>query len=112
SWDHPNMPWDNTCLHLVSFNKNNLCRTKPIDKNAWISQPQFDSKGNLYFIKEGENGFANICKFNYETETSSIVLENEREYASPAWNFGTRTYALYEDKVIASSWQNGKMQLE
>lgn len=109
SWNHPNMPWDNTNLHLGQVSTQGF-DFKIVQEGTWISQPQFDASGKLYFIKELAHGFSNICSLN--EGSFQVELKNDSEYASPAWNFGVRTYALYNDKIIASYWENGKNTLE
>lgn len=107
SWSHPNMPWDDTELNLGEF-KDNSFKSKVIDSKAWISEPQFDKDGRLFYIKE-DSEFSNLYFYD---GVINLFHKNDREYSNPGWNFGTKSYALHNDFVIASSWKDGVMQLE
>lgn len=106
SWNHPNMPWDETKLSLLNFKTK---ETSTIDQGTWISEPRFHSTGDLFYIKE-EREYSNI--FCYNNQEKKCVYESQKEYASPAWNFGNKSFVCYKDKVIATYWRDGQMGLE
>ena len=61
SWNHPNMPWDGTELHVAELGKDGLGKLTTIAGGATESvlEPQWDADGTLYFISD-RSGYWNL----------------------------------------------------
>jgi len=96
-WNHPNMPWDETCLIVCDIDKNgNLKNKKKIagGKNESIFQPMFGIDNFLYFISDKTN-WSNI--YRYKTKVEAIY-KKQAEFGYPAWLFSFSTYCFVEDE--------------
>jgi dipeptidyl aminopeptidase/acylaminoacyl peptidase len=87
AWDHPNMPWDGTELHLDG---------KVVDGGSEISiwQPHWSSDGRLHWASD-ETGYWQLYR---EGERLTDV---EAELGYPQWMLGGSTYAFLADGAIA-----------
>ena len=92
TWNHPNMPWDQTELWLDG---------RPIAGGASIFQPEWSPTGDLHFISD-QSGWWNL----YRCRAGKIesLLEMPAEFGAPQWNFGMSTYAFLADGRIACAF--------
>ena len=105
SWDHPDMPWDETSLWLADIDpEGQLCNTRQISGGRFgaqkisVQQPRFSPAGILYFISD-QSGWWNL--YRWEDETATIAHELAAEFGLPHWVFGTCTYQfLSEDQLL------------
>ncbi|GAB5588125.1 hypothetical protein Unana1_03025 [Umbelopsis nana] len=101
SWNHPNMPWDFTKLHIATVTYNNAAQVTDDhcvvgDKtDESIMQPRYASDGTLYVISD-RSGFWNIYK--YHNEDIQLVLPEalEQEFGGPTWTFGQSDYRPFQ----------------
>ncbi|MCG3148117.1 MAG: hypothetical protein PCFJNLEI_01559 [Verrucomicrobiae bacterium] len=89
TWNHPNLPWDETELWLDG---------QKIAGGASIFQPQFAPDGTLHFVSD-QNNWWNI--YRYRDSQIEPVLEMEAELGVPQCVFGLSTYAFLADGRIA-----------
>lgn len=121
AWNHPNMPWDNTTLHLGTLESTAQTITfteKPLrePQNESVFQPQWSPQNDLFFVSDINNWW-NIYSYNrsdIETATTSIYEAKqhtalEAEFAFPLWNFNMSTYGFLNDhKIFAIYNQNSE----
>lgn len=96
TWNHPQMPWDGTYLHLAELNQNialSNCKLIAGDINESICQPSFGDQGEIYFVSDKANWW-NL--YRYADGEITRVLMIDAEVAYPAWIFATRSYVLLE----------------
>jgi dipeptidyl aminopeptidase/acylaminoacyl peptidase len=94
TWDHPNMPWDGSQLHLANLDKDgNITRIVGIlgGIDESIFQPCWDPDGSFYFVSD-RTGWWNI--YRYANAQTRPVLEKHAEFGLPQWVFGMSTYAV------------------
>jgi len=91
SWNHPDMPWDRTCLWLADLDQNGqaLNSRKIQDEEASIFQPQWSPDHKLYFSSDGENGWWNIHRWN--GDAAEMLCSFEAEFGLPQWQFAMST---------------------
>lgn len=112
TWNHPDMPWDNTELwtariagdgSLTDFNK-----VAGGDGQS-ILEPKWSPAGDLYYISD-ESNWWNIKRVkNGSIET---VIEMDAEFTSPNWAFGQSDYDFVDaTNIICDYTQNGVWHL-
>lgn len=126
SWQHPNMPWDQTELWLGKLLPDGtLSDTKKLlgnDADGSTVQPTWNRSGELYCVNDRDEWW-NIQKASlddYEASKHgasehalrSPIRTNTAEYATPLWVFGMQNYALLENGILASYTRNGLWHLE
>ncbi len=101
SWDHPNMPWDNTSLMMGKFDAQSgaLGDVSLVDGgvDACICQPLFGPAGELVYVRDGSgptpaSDYWNIYKAGDEGPVA--ITEDLHEYGAPHWVFGYRRLAV------------------
>ena len=101
SWDHPNMPWEGTTLHLVDFDAEGRLGTPRViagGPNESVLQPSWSPEGELHFVSD-RNGWWNLyCRTGGEAR---LVLEMEAEFARPQWAFDPASYGFLDGGRIA-----------
>ncbi|MQG08802.1 MAG: S9 family peptidase, partial [SAR202 cluster bacterium] len=106
-WDHPNMPWDGNELYIADFDSQNISNKLKIDGSTNISivQPEWTDKGELIYISD-DSGWWNLKK--YSDQKTSYILKEEIDHGGPAWQFGFRTYFVYQDFIFLKGSSNDK----
>lgn len=107
TWQHPNMPWDNTQLWLGDVdNKGVVINVKQVamEQSGSIIQPLFSPSGQLYFIADYSNWW-NIYRLN-ELGEAEIVLAQKGEFAVANWHLGNHNYAFESDQTIVASYNH------
>ncbi len=106
TWDHPNMPWDATQLHLARLNDDgNLGGSEIIagGQNESVFQPLWDPDGSIYFVSD-RNDWWNI--YRYSNAQSSCVLEMQAEFGLPQWVFGMSTYTVLNSGDLMATFSD------
>ena len=114
TWNHPNMPWDETELWVAGINDAGLLEQP--EKVAGGNQesifhPQWSPDGELYFVSE-RSGWWNLYRLS-EAGIVEPVVQMEAEFGMPQWGFGMSTYAFESREQIVCSfvekgiWQPG-----
>jgi dipeptidyl aminopeptidase/acylaminoacyl peptidase len=111
TWNHPNLPWDETELWLDG-------RKIAGGAGESIFQPQWSPDGVLHFISD-RTGWWNL--YRYHRGRIEPVIQLDAELGVPQWAFGLSTYAFLADGRIAvavnyrGTWQlalfNGALDL-
>lgn len=107
SWNHPNMPWDNTELWVADFTEGALQNAKKINKqeNESIQQPKWSKQNELYFISD-RTGWWNLYK--QEKEGNQINLcPLDAEFGVPPWVFGNSNYDFLNEYIVTTYVKNG-----
>lgn len=96
SWDHPDMPWDQTRLWLAQLDAAGMPLT-PIkvagEVDESVQQPRFSPTGELYFISD-LTGWWNIYVYDAVLSRGRPVCLKAAEFGVPAWGFGTSTFSF------------------
>jgi dipeptidyl aminopeptidase/acylaminoacyl peptidase len=110
-WDHPNMPWDGTQLHLADFEDRRLGPATVVAGGAdeSILQPTWVAPGHLLFASD-RSGWWNL--YSYDASGEYCIHPDEAEYAQPPWVFNMRSFALLDARHIACQRiEDGRAQL-
>lgn len=113
SWNHPDMPWDNTTLWLSPIDQTGqLSAPVAVAGNGReaIFQPQWSPDNQLYFVSDRDNWW-NIYQWHPESGITPIQPMNA-EFATPLWVLGMSTYGFTADGTIVCCYScEGKWQL-
>jgi dipeptidyl aminopeptidase/acylaminoacyl peptidase len=112
TWNHPNMPWDDTELWTARIaGDGSLSDFQKIagGDGQSILQPKWSPDGVLYYVSD-ESNWWNIKRFkDGKTET---VVAMDAEFASPNWVFGQSNYDFVNASTIFCNYtKNGSWYL-
>ena len=113
TWNHPNMPWEESELWLGRFGEDGLLENSERiagGSNESIFQPEWSPDGLLYFVSD-RSGWWNLYRVN-EGGAIENVCEMKAEFGVPQWGFGMSTYAFESaEKIVCSYIENGISRL-
>jgi len=105
SWNHPNMPWDQTSLWTADIDeKGDITNVTSIldNENESIYQPAWCPDGELHFVSD-RSGWWNIY---------SAITPTDAEFGYPQWQFGTSSYAFIDANTLFAAFvQDGREHL-
>ncbi|MGB5143883.1 MAG: S9 family peptidase [Shewanella indica] len=105
TWEHPNMPWDNTQLWLGDLNRKgqltNIRQIAPERKGA-LMQPLFSPNGVLYFIADYDNWW-NLYRLDGKGDIEQVT-QLKAEIGGPAWKLGQHAYAFENENTLIASF--------
>lgn len=112
TWDHPNMPWDVTSLHVAALSETGtingiteLAQPAP----GSIVQPRWAPDGRLYFVADWTDWW-NL--YRYDDGKGTPICPLKAEFASPPWTFGQSSFVFRSPgEAIVSYTVNGTWQL-
>ena len=109
TWQHPNMPWDNTELIVAKMaDEGHLYDIQRVDGNSDSSktQPLFVTSKKLFFLSD-ESGYWNLKSYDLNTERHDLKSENvyqiEADCCGPPWVTGKRNFSLIDSSEVAIS---------
>lgn len=119
SWDHPDMPWDGTCLWLADVHADGALDTPVLvagGRRESIFQPSWSPAGELHFVSD-RSGWWNLYRRRgapgeFGTSGAAAAIDAlhpmAAEFGRAQWNFGTSTYGFEADgNLICSYVQEG-----
>ena len=108
TWNHPNMPWENTELWVGTLNEDGtIDQPKQIagGHNESIFQPKWSPDHKLYYVSD-RNGWWNL--YYLQNGKTKPLFNMEAEFGLPQWVFGMSTYGFASaEKLICTYTQNG-----
>jgi dipeptidyl aminopeptidase/acylaminoacyl peptidase len=120
SWNHPNMPWDGSVLHVAEVLVDGevlptIDKIEALDGAGDISvfQPEFSQDSKAIYYTSDREGFGQIWRVQIETGERRRLTFSEQEFAQPAWVQDLRTYALIEndEKALVIVNRHGFMSM-
>jgi dipeptidyl aminopeptidase/acylaminoacyl peptidase len=102
TWNHPNMPWDDSELWVVDVQADGSLRN--FQKVAGgpqesVFQPQWSPDGRLYFVSD-RSGWWNLHR--WQGHGSEPLHPIEAEFGLAQWVFGMSTYAFASPEQLVS----------
>jgi dipeptidyl aminopeptidase/acylaminoacyl peptidase len=99
AWDHPNMPWDSTALHVGRPGADGMTELQTVAGGSLspgesVLEPVWDSDGTLYFLSD-RSGYWNL--YRWRGGPVEQVTMGDADLGGPLWNLGLSTYALTKD---------------
>ena len=116
SWNHPNMPWDNTQLWLAKLdNAGQITFAEHMTgmSESSIIQPEWSPNGQLYYVCD-RNGWWNLYRLDMKRRelSSEPIVSMSAEFGQPQWVFGMSNYGfISEDQICCFYSKNGVWQL-
>lgn len=112
TWNHPNMPWDETECWVAKLNTQGELQDHALvagGNQKSIFQAQWSPSGDLYWVSD-QNNWWNLFRMR-EGQVEQVSTLNA-EFATPQWVFGMSTYGFIDDKNLLCCFsQNGQWQL-
>ena len=105
TWNHPNMPWDGTEIHVAdiladgSLGPDQLVAGGPDES---IFQPSWSPDGVLHFVSD-RSGFWNLYALRQGGAENLQPLD--AEFGVPQWQFAMTTYAFIGPGRLACSYE-------
>jgi dipeptidyl aminopeptidase/acylaminoacyl peptidase len=106
SWEHPQMPWDGTQLHVAALQDGVAADPRTIAGSATTSilQPEWLDTEHLLFVSD-ESGWWNPCLWSEEDGPRSVLPEGSeyaaQEFAGAMWSLGDTWYTVLDpDHVL------------
>lgn len=108
AWDHPNMPWDATTLHIATLDAGGaIARTYdvcPASEGFAVNQPVWAEDGSLYYLSDEPGDWS---LYRWRAGTRELVAHLDGEIGSPQWNFRTRSYDIAGNRAVAILTKEG-----
>ena len=108
SWNHPNLPWDQTRLWRARLNPDgSLTQSELIagESPESICQPEWSPNGVLYFVSDRSNWW-NLYRVN-PSGGIDCVWAMEAEFAYPHWIFAISLYGFASETDIITAYTQG-----
>ncbi len=109
SWDHPDMPWDSTHLHLAALADDATAvsgeRVVAGGPGESVIQPQWRSDGVLHFVSD-RTGWWNV--YALDDGDGVAVTHVAQDIGTPAWVFAMARYAFLDDgRIVFAATDTG-----
>jgi dipeptidyl aminopeptidase/acylaminoacyl peptidase len=114
TWDHPDMPWDETVLWLGDIDEQGLLINiqqvaggQQDGNKVSLQQPCFSPSGELYFVSD-KTGWWNLYRLDKNNSPGSEIniCTLEAEFGLPHWVFAMHTYIFRNDNQILCIYSN------
>jgi len=104
TWNHPNMPWDETELWFADVGADGS-----VESPHWIAggsgtsvfQPSWSPEGELWFVADPD-GWWNLHRWTEGRITCPLRME--AEFGMPQWVFRMRTYGFAGGGTLVCTW--------
>ncbi|HJT58256.1 MAG TPA: S9 family peptidase [Ktedonobacteraceae bacterium] len=104
TWNHPNMPWDNTELWVAQIEEDGSI-VEPMrvagGNGESIFQPEWSPDGILHFVSD-RTGWWNL--YRWQDENIVALHPMEAEFGLPQWSFSYTTYAFVSSQTLICSY--------
>ena len=104
AWNHPNMPWNQTELRLITLDDNGRGLPFPVsettllaDANTAIFQPEFSPDGRYLSYISDVTGWGHLYLYDMESGEHQQITSGAVEHMIPAWSQGLYTYGWTGD---------------
>ena len=101
TWNHPDMPWDRTVLHVAEVRGNGTLGEplRVAGGETAVLEPLWAADGTLYFIDESAVGTSGEWwnLHAWDGNATRTVAPMARELGGPLWQLGMRTVLLAGD---------------
>jgi len=122
SWNHPNMPWDETELWLAQLDASGLpgrpelvAGGQSLGHQESVFQPSWQHNGDLYFVSDRSNWWQLYRRRSVDGTVEAVCRSGafgECEFGRPQWQFGMSTYGFLDDNTLLCCFtRNGSWSL-
>jgi dipeptidyl aminopeptidase/acylaminoacyl peptidase len=114
TWNHPDMPWDATQLHVADLSMTGgLSAQKTVAGDARresVVQPAWSPEGRLHFCTD-RNNWWNIHRLTDTGAVEAVTALTDGEIGGPHWVFGEKYFDFMPDGgIIAALSKDGQTQ--
>ncbi|PMC76095.1 prolyl oligopeptidase family serine peptidase [Brachybacterium sp. UMB0905] len=111
SWEHPQMPWDGTELHVAPLVAGSAGEGQVIagDTGTSVLQPQWLDAERLLFLSDA-SGWWNPWLWS-AADGARQVLELDQEFGGPLWALGTTWYRVLDPDTALVTYGRAATQL-
>jgi dipeptidyl aminopeptidase/acylaminoacyl peptidase len=113
TWDHPNMPWDESEVWSGELGQDRDGRPSVTSRrrvaggpSESATEPKFSPDGSLVFISD-RTGWWNVYAAAPDGEPDRLLAAMEHDLGAPDWVFGTSSFAVAHDGTILGTWFDG-----
>ena len=102
SWNHPNMPWDATVLHVHHLDGASLGDEVVVLGNgaeAWV-EPGWTPDGRLFACSDRDDWW-NLYEIDLASGALAPIISGPFEIPTPSWVFGMQRWALTDAGMAA-----------
>lgn len=110
SWQHPDMPWDATQLHVADLTDTGVENAETVagaDTPESVVQPDWSPDGVLHFCSDRTDWW-NIYRLEDDGTTTEVTKLTDGEIGGPMWGLGSTYYRFTDDGIIADLSRHGK----
>lgn len=112
TWNHPNMPWDETQLWVAEFGADGSVenpRKVAGEQGESVIEPVWSPSGELFYVSDQSNWW-NIYRLKGGKAVS--VCPMDAEFGGPSWALGMSDYDFLDaNTLVATYTQNGRRYL-
>ena len=111
-WNHPNMPWDGTQLHLAEVAGNGQLEDTVIAgaQDISIMQPEWVDEDRIAYVSD-ESGWWNPYIHQVSSARATRLVDRAAEFAGPLWQVGSAWYVLEDQRTLLCSYGTGTTKL-
>ncbi|TAP28156.1 S9 family peptidase [Arthrobacter sp. S41] len=112
SWEHPNMPWDSTNLHLAEMTEAGVLNSNIIagGEDVSVMQPEWLDDDRIAFISDA-SGWWNPYVYQDGSSRTTRLVDRPAEFAGPLWQLGTSWYLVENPHSLLCSYGTGTKSL-
>lgn len=107
SWDHPNMPWDDTTLWVAEVRPDGgLADVRAVagEPGVSVGEPRWLPDGRLCFLSD-RTGWTNLYALDVGTSSAPVALFPDRsDFGAPRWTLGASSYAPIDETRLVCTW--------
>jgi dipeptidyl aminopeptidase/acylaminoacyl peptidase len=104
AWNHPNMPWDGTELHVAELTADLTVRDDRLvagGNDESVLQPCFAPDGRLHFASD-RTGWWNL--YVDDGSGGTPLVPTDADFAGPAWTLGQSDFVFLDDGTLVTTW--------
>jgi dipeptidyl aminopeptidase/acylaminoacyl peptidase len=110
TWDHPDMPWNGTVLHLAELDAQGMPQAPKVvagSRSESVFQPEWLDDSTLLFVSD-RSGWWNLYAYDLASGATRPLAPMAAEFGMPQWVFGMSTYAVAgRDRLVCSYSEAG-----
>ena len=101
SWEHPQMPWDGTELHVADLHDGIAVNDRVLAGSTTESvlQPEWLNENELVFISD-RSGWWNLYLHDLATGDQRALCPRDEEFAGPLWTLGQSWYKVRDASTL------------
>ena len=107
AWDHPNMPWDATRLHVHRLDDGGLgdeVLIVGVDGDRSLCEPGWDaSEPSRLLVCSDHDDWWGLYEVDLDSGALASVVAGEFDVATPPWVFGMQRWAAADGLVVAAA---------